>query len=1036
MANRILRDLIGLQSAELGAGEINTMNRVKSSQGWGCRFILAACAMSEAITLTGCFAISFAGALLAIAFSANRAIAQVTSDGTLGTQVGTNGNNFDITGGTTVGNTNLFHSFGSFSVPDGGSANFQNADTITNIFGRVTGGSTSNIQGTIRVLGKANLFLMNPSGIIFGPNARLDLQGGSFVGTTANAIRFPGGGEFSLTSSVDPNNSVLAVNPSALFFNQTPAGAIVNQSRATDPNDPSTLDGLKVPDGRSLLLVGGEVRLDGGIIKAPGGRVELGGLAASGEVEIFGRNNFLGLRFPEGIARADVSLTNQAGITASISSGGSEDAGIVILRGNNVSVDNSRIFSQILAGGQGNAGGILIEAGSLSLANNAGIASSSFGSGNAGDIVIDVDGSVSLNNSTIQSNVENQATNSIGGLIDIKAGSLSLLNGSQVQTLVRGNENGQQPGQGKAGDVLVEVRDTLTISGKNSQGFSSAIFSDLGSGATGNAGRVGISAGSVQVTDGARVSTSTLGNGDAGIVLIEAKGDVSLTGNGTLITSNVEQGATGNTVGVRIDARSLFMSGGAEVQVLTRGNGSAGAIVINASDVADFRGVSPEGPSTGLFSSTEGNGTGDGGLIEVNAGTLRLSDAAVLSARTQTAGAGGGILVNVNTLELLDGGQILATAYSSGASGAIIINAKDKIVLSGRDPTFVDRALQLYETYVAQYGEGQALKLFLQTFDNIPPGSSGIFANVILDSTAEAGGILITTKDLFIRDGATISVDNPGPQAAGDIVIIGRDLIMKNQGTINARATSGKGGNIILGLQDFLLLLQNSRISTTSGFDGQGGDGGNIRIVNRYTIGAPFNNNDIRANAFTGTGGNIRYRADRLYDIQERDPSTIRTNDITASSEFGVDGIVTSTILNVDPTQGLTNLPTNPIDPSTLIAETCAPRGGIADKPNNQFTVTGRNGLPPDPNAAFTGEAVVNELEPANQTEENSTDSPNSTNPESSAPAVTASPQEPEIVEAQGWVYGKNGDVIFTAQAPTVTPNHPTLTPASTCNGF
>jgi filamentous hemagglutinin family protein len=1031
MANKILRDLKRLQSAPIGTGEINTMNRVKSFQGWGCRFILAACAIGGAIAST-----------------TNRALAQVTSDGTLGTQVGANGNTFNITDGTTVG-TNLFHSFGSFSVPDGGSANFQNADTITNIFGRVTGGSTSNIQGTIRALGKANLFLINPSGIIFGPNARLDI-GGSFVGTTANTIRFPNGGEFSLTSSVDPNNSVLAVNPSALFFNQTPAGAIVNQS---------TGDGLRVPDGRSLLLVGGDVRLDGGIIKAQGGRVDLGGLAAPGEVEIIGKTN-LGLRFPEGVAKADISLANQAQITASITSGGSDEAGIVILRGNNVSIDNSQIYSQILPGGQGDPGGIGIEASSLSVANNARIASNSAGSGTAGDILIEVTGPVSVvntsviqsdvesgatnsngglvnitagslylanqsgittssyssgdagdilievtgpvslvNNSGIQSNLENGAINSNAGLIDIMAESLSLLSGSQLQTIVRGNENGQQPGQGNAGKVEINVRDTITIDGVgfvDGQPFSSAISSRVGSGASGKAGDIQISTRDLSLSNSGFIDTTLVGIGTAGSIFIEATDSVSLA-SGTQIRTAIEAGATqsgdatnpfaGNifnvlsgrggelTGTILISTGTLSLTDGSILNTSTLGNGNAGAVVVLARDDVSLRGG-------GIGSAVGSQATGNAGAILMSVGSLSIA-----STPNNHAGL---------TTETFEGGN--------GNAGLVYVKADKDISIRGG-------------------------------YTNT---ESGIASRVAQGSTNTSGAIILEARSLFLRgDEAKVTVDNQGSGLAGDIkVTMQEDIILRERGEITAIAKSGQGGNILLTSGDFLVLVSGSQVNTEAfNPNNPNANGGNIFVATKYIIAAPFNTNDVVANAVKGSGGNIFIFASRLYDIEKR-PEVFPTNDISVSSEFGVDGIVTSTILNVDPTQGLNNLPANPIDPSTLIAETCAPRGSIADRPKNQFTVTGRNGLPPDPNAAFTGEAVVNELEPANQTEENSTDSPNSTNPESPAPAVKASPQDPEIVEAQGWVYGKNGDVIFTAQAPTITPNHPTLTPASTCNGF
>ena len=222
-----------------------------------------------------------------------RVAAQIEADNTLPVNSNAikNGINFKINGGTMRGK-NLFHSFKRFNILNGGEAFFDNTNSIENIFTRVTGGTISNIDGIIKANGSANLFLMNPSGIIFGENSRLNI-GGSFLGTTAENIKFTDGNEFSAVNS--QASSLLTINvPVGLQMGTNPGEIIVKGSGhnlvTQDINFAPYINlgnssFLQAESGRTLALVGGNITLDGGILNAATGRVELSSVQ-QGEVDL------------------------------------------------------------------------------------------------------------------------------------------------------------------------------------------------------------------------------------------------------------------------------------------------------------------------------------------------------------------------------------------------------------------------------------------------------------------------------------------------------------------------------------------------------------------------------------------------------------------------------------------------------------------------------------------------------------------------------------------------------------------------------
>ncbi|MBW4675696.1 MAG: filamentous hemagglutinin N-terminal domain-containing protein [Desmonostoc geniculatum HA4340-LM1] len=192
--------------------------------------------------------------------NSDRAIAQIIPDNTLGTNVESLNPQIDqITGGSQRG-ANLFHSFSEFNVGEGRGVYFQNPNGINNILTRVTGSNSSQIFGTLGVLGKANLFLLNPNGIIFGENARLDISG-SFFASTAKTLVFENGLEFNTTKKEAPPLLTINIRPG---LQTATNGNITNAGNLT------------VSPGENLTLFGNTVTSTG-TITAPGGRVEIFG---------------------------------------------------------------------------------------------------------------------------------------------------------------------------------------------------------------------------------------------------------------------------------------------------------------------------------------------------------------------------------------------------------------------------------------------------------------------------------------------------------------------------------------------------------------------------------------------------------------------------------------------------------------------------------------------------------------------------------------------------------------------------------------
>ena len=167
-----------------------------------------------------------------------------------------------------------------------------------------------------------------------------------------------------------------------------------------------------------------------------------------------------------------------------------------------------------------------------------------------------------------------------------------------------------------------------------------------------------------------------------------------------------------------------------------------------------------------------------------------------------------------------------------------------------------------------------------------------------------------------------------------------------------------------------------------------------------FTISIPSENNDIFANAFFGKGGNINITTQGLFGLELRSSQT-NLSDITASSEFGLQGTVSINTLGFDPSKGLIGLPVDVSDPSRLIQESC-----IADRNGNEFIITGKGGLPAKPSDRPIYTSVLDNL---------GTLPNHSRTANINSPILESIAKPDEIFEATGWIVNDKNEVVLVA---------------------
>ena len=593
--------------------------------------------------------------------------AQISTDGTLGPAQNLSGPDYQI--GADLGQqhgSNLFHSFQEFNLQRLESATFSGPNSIQNVISRVTGGNPSNIDGTIRsLIPNADFYFLNPFGIIFGPNARLDVQG-SFHASTADYLSFSNGGIF---HARNPSESLLTVAPIEAFgFLDSPAPISVNGSE------------LSVNEGNTLSLIGGDLQLQGDSspvyeldefgtiiltsigskLSANSGQIHLVSLASPGEVTM----KKIGFNFSAGTKPGSITARN-----VQISTTG-EGGGAIYIRGGQFILEDSLVEANTQGSEDGI--GINITAEQLTL-NDGRLVSDTYGDGYGGDIKIKTTGLVELRGKNISQNEQSFSQREListstygsgnGGDIQIQTEQLNVTEGRYIDSFSFGSGDG--------GDIQISVAESLTLSGNGPEEISV-------------------------------IGTQAIDSGDAGDVLIQAT-DIFLENFALIASYSFGTGYSGNII---LDARQLSLVDGAQIGSTTFGFGQGGNVLVDVKENVIISGRNTEGFRSGIFTSTDPffNPFFDGSTIETssigNAGDIILqTDQLIMRGggllKTSTFGPGltGDIEITARSLNLSGGSVILTTSQppydeykgvlGGGAGGSIDLNIKEASRMTG-----------------------------------------------------------------------------------------------------------------------------------------------------------------------------------------------------------------------------------------------------------------------------------------------------------------------------------------------------------------
>ncbi|ARV59784.1 hypothetical protein BZZ01_15135 [Nostocales cyanobacterium HT-58-2] len=738
----------------------------------------------------------------AIFCSGNHAFAQIIPDNTLGDRPSTITPNINIKGsaadridGGVIRGANLFHSFQDFNVRELQRVYFANPTGIENILTRVTGSHISKILGTLGVDGGANLFFLNPNGILFGNNARLDVAG-SFVASTANSFVFGDKLEFSATEPQAPPLLKITLTPGLQYGQNDPSRTIQNTGNLAAGQDLKLFAGNldlqgQLQAGRNLSLQGDTVKVRDSVthpfIAAAGGKLFIQGYESidifalnhpnsglfsggdmvlqsantvggdahfwsGGSFRIEKLNGSLGNLFspydPVIRASGDVSFDNYTGASLHILAGGSVKLGTAIITGTDTTGDTINPTSTpTLANVNLSDGTPVVIDGSQrpTLDVRAGVKAEAI----ANPLGISGNNFTLLFPPSANNPVATSADITIGSVqINPPSGLILLTNhykpnlslaGGDITLTGQGTSNiggmGAGSVEGDGGSVIFDSRGNITLANS---------YIDTYSGST-RAGDITLLAtGNIKLDPGSRIFANALIRfpGDASDAL---GGDVRLIGGGDVSINKAEIFVASSGGGsINIDAQNIEISDSSIVSGIRRNLGSvdsqAGDLRLNARERISI-------DASNIYNSVAPGGIGNAGKILVQAnGLVSLSGESTIynSIFPEAAGSVGGITLRTGSLFLIEGAELVAVTEGQGNAGTMELEVRD-----------------------------------LASFDGIGDDgfASGLFATVFPSGVGRGGDITLKTGSLSITDGARIQTKSEGQGDTGNVTVEARDRI-------------------------------------------------------------------------------------------------------------------------------------------------------------------------------------------------------------------------------------------------------------------